>query len=103
MTRAEHDAAVAEYGAHLDAIIAGFRSLVLAGPSDGDADRMARTVELADSVGFVVDATAYRDRLEDGSLRRQGELIALYRRVRRELRQIAPELAPLLDAQEAAP
>lgn len=38
-------------------------------------DEMRAAVESADSIGFVVDPTKYRDALHDGRLRYQRELV----------------------------
>ncbi len=60
-----------------------------------DADEIRDTVERAHSLGASVDPTAYRDRLQDGSLDLTEKVATIMIRAQRELREV---LGPHLDA-----
>jgi hypothetical protein len=67
--------------------------------------RAAEAVEMASSIGFMVDPTQYRARLWDGGLERQKALIELVRKTRESLAAIFPNdpiLNAILDRQEGA-
>jgi len=65
---------------------------------DADLKTAAEAVETADAVGWVVDPTKYRDRLQDGGIARQRDLIAATRAYRAALRELFPQDAVILGA-----
>lgn len=88
------------YRANLDAIKAALLAFALTTPADADLQAMLDTLAQADAIGPFLDPTKYHARLSDGSLSRQRDMVRLALRTRRVLREIAPELAPIMDQQE---
>lgn len=87
----------------MDAVQMAFRQFALFAllvPADHvDASREA--VSRAESIGFVIDPTAYRRALSSGSLERQRELLNLFVKVRADLARIFPgDAAQLLEQLE---
>ena len=80
----------AEYRALMDDVAATCRSFLAlsATIADEDIDAAIRTVEQAEAVGFVVDPTAFRDRLADGGLLKQRQLLRAFRDFRGALRAL---------------
>lgn len=58
--------------------------------------RAAEVVSMAESVGAILDPTAYRRALYSGSLERQQRIVALFTRTKAELLQIFPGDAAVL-------
>ena len=77
----------------LDLVQVAFRNFAVIAThlEDAQIERAVKAVSEAESIGFVLDPTAYRDALQTGSLRRQRELLALYQKTKSELRRIFPE------------
>jgi len=88
----------AEYRELLDTIqnAARFWALSMASVSSEDLKTAAETVEHADAVGWVLDPMKYRERLQDGGLDRQRDLIAATRAYRAALRKLFPQDAGIL-------
>ena len=66
-------------------------ALVAAHVDDADVEKARQTVATADSIGFVVDPTKYRDALYSGSLERQRRLVDLYAKTKAELKKLFPD------------
>ncbi len=73
-----------EFRRNLEMLTMATRSfLMLSGcVSDDELGEMLKTVSLADSVGFIIDPTAYRTALADGRLDRQKALIEAHQAFR---------------------
>jgi hypothetical protein len=83
-----------------DAMVQAFRQFAIHSllVSDEDLKAAREAAASAESIGFMVDPTAYRRALQSGSLQRQRKLIALFERTRNELAQIFPDLASVLES-----
>lgn len=76
----------------IDTMLDALRAFAMHGllVPDADVTRARETVATADAIGFVIDPTKYRDALYSGSLRRQGEIVALFAQTRAKLAEIFP-------------
>lgn len=76
-----------------------FRAFVLSAAtvSDEEIDKALRTVEHADSVGAILDPTAYRNALETGTLNRQRKTLLLFRRTLKDVAELWPDVERFRD------
>lgn len=77
----------------MEDILLAFRqfAVIAAHIDDGAVETARTTVATAESIGFVIDPTKYRDALQNGSLERQRRIVALYQKTKKELREVFPE------------
>lgn len=82
-----------EHKATVDEILMAFRQFayIAAHTDDASVERALQTVSTAESVGFMVDPTAYRTALFSGSLERQRKVIQLFARTKAELKALFPK------------
>lgn len=82
------------YQETLDSIVAAFRIFAVHASVVSDADLKATREALsrAQSIGFAVDPTKYREALFSGSLERQDKLLNLFADVRQRLEELFPDV-----------
>lgn len=85
-----------EYSEHFEDLLHSLRLMTTLGPPTDVVRKMLRTVQSADSVGAIVDPTAYRNALASGTLDRQKQVLDLYLRFKVELHKLFPDTG-LLD------